>query len=179
MDTPIIGIGQFDSSQNRPWKKRLRISNFYSSGWRPEHHIDRDQKAKITRRSGEIFPRAVRLEDRRAVRHARLAVPTILELAPVFDRRDARLDLLFERRDRLLHRPQRIERRRRHYVIHSIVEGFDPELRLFERKIAVLRSFGDFAVGQPPQVAVLVADYRPEALEAGTPERGIVHEQEI
>src|ERR1039457_4174995 len=34
MDTPMIGIGQFDSSQNRPWKKRRRIYNFYSSGWR-------------------------------------------------------------------------------------------------------------------------------------------------
>ena len=57
------------------------------------HHIDRDQEAQIARRRGEILPRADRLEDRRAVRHGRLAAPAVLELSPVLDRRDARPSL--------------------------------------------------------------------------------------
>ncbi len=105
--------------------------------------------------------------------------PLILVLAAVFDRCHAHLHLLFERRDRLLHRAQRIERRRRHHVIHPIVEVLDPEPRLIERKIAVLRIFRDLGVGQPPQGAVLVAHDRPEALEAGAAERRILREQEI
>ena len=91
------------------------------------HHVDRDQQTQIARRRREIFPRAGRLEDRRAVRHGRFALPAGLELAPVLDRGHARLHLLFERRDRLLHRAHRIERRRRHHVIHPVVERFDRE----------------------------------------------------
>ncbi len=89
------------------------------------HHVHRDQQAQIARRRREIFPRAGGLEDRRAVRHGRLALPAGLELSPVFDRRHARLHLLFERRDRLLHRAHGIERRRRHHVIHPVVEVLD------------------------------------------------------
>ena len=146
---------------------------------KPAHHVDRDQQTKIARRRREILPGAGRLEDRRAVRHVGVAAPAVLELPPVFDGGDARLHLLFERRDRLLHRAQRIERLGRHHLIHSIVKILDTELRLFERKIAVLRIFRDFRVGQPPQRAVLLAHDRPEVLEAGAAERGIVREQEI
>ena len=145
----------------------------------PAHHIDRDQQTQIARRRREILPRADGLEDRRAVRHARFAFAAVLELAAVLDRRHARLHLLFERGDRLLHRAQRIERRRRHHIVHRVVEVLDAKLGLLEREIAVLRVLRDFLVGQPPQRAVLVAHDRPEALEARAAERGILGEQEI
>ena len=73
----------------------------------------------------------------------------------------------------------RIERLGRHHVIHAIVEILDGHLRLFGRKIAVLRILGDLGIAQPPQRAVLVAHDRPEMLEAGAAERWLVHEQEI
>src|SRR6516225_8658473 len=47
-----------------------------------EYHVDRDQQAQVARRRREVFPRAARLEDRRAIRHARFATLTVLELAP-------------------------------------------------------------------------------------------------
>src|SRR5262249_32643913 len=58
----------------------------------------------VARRRREVFPRAARLEDRRASRHGRFATPTVLELAPVLHRGHPHLHLLFERRDRLLPR---------------------------------------------------------------------------
>ena len=67
----------------------------------------------------------------------------------------------------------------RHHVIHAVVKVLDAELRLLEREVAILRVFRDFGIGQPPQSAVLLAHDRPETLEAGAAERGIVHEQEI
>src|SRR5262249_45955914 len=60
-----------------------------------------------------------------------------------------------------------------------IVKVFGAELRLFERKIAVLRIFRDLLVAQPSQGTVLLAHDRPEALEARAPEGGIVDKQEI
>ena len=101
------------------------------------NNVDRDQQTKIACRSREILPRAGRREDRGPVRHGDLAVRALV-LAPVFDRGDAGVHLLFERRDRFCHRPQWIERRGRHRLIHPIVKIFDPELRLFGRKIAVV-----------------------------------------
>src|SRR5207249_2744953 len=46
--------------------------------------------------------------------------------------------LLFERRDRLLHRARRIEWGGRHHIVHTVVEVLDAELRLSERTIRVL-----------------------------------------
>ena len=42
-----------------------------------------------------------------------------------------------------------------------------------------MRGFRDFGIAQPPQDAVLLAHDRPEALEPGAAERGVVRKQEI
>ena len=106
-------------------------------------------------------------------------MPLFWNLRPFSIDVNARLHLLFERRDRFLHRAHRVERRRRHHVIHPIVERLDPEAPLFGRVIRVLRILRDLGNVQPPQAAVLVAHDRPEALEAGAAERGILREQEV
>ena len=110
------------------------------------HHIDRDQQAKIASRSKLILPRTAGLKDRWAVRHPDLAMPAVLELRPfstavtrsfTCSSSDAIASSIARRGSQPLGR---------HHVIHAIIEILDPELRLLERKIAVLRIFGDFAV---------------------------------
>src|SRR5205085_2345722 len=51
--------------------------------------------------------------------------------------------------------------------------------RLIEGKIAILRISRDLVVAEAPQVAVLLAHDRPEVLEPGAAESGILREQEI
>ena len=53
-----------------------------------------------------------------------------------FDRGNARLHLFFERGDGVFHCARRIERCRRHDVIHAVVKLPLAELRLFEREVA-------------------------------------------
>src|SRR5262249_35502388 len=134
---------------------------------------------EIARRRREILPRAAGLEDRGAVRHAGIALRAGLPLAAVLDRGHARLHLLLERGDRLLHRAHGIERLRRDHVIHAIVEVLDAELALLERVIAVLAILDDLVVAQPAHAAAVLQHDRPEALEARTAERRIGREQEI
>ena len=143
------------------------------------YHVNRDQQPQIPRRRRKILPWPGRLEDCCTVRHGHFAVPAVLIFSPVFDGRHAHFYLLFERRDRLLHCMQRIEWCGRHHVVHSVIEGFDAELGLFERKVAVLRIFRDFVVAQAPQDAVFSEHYGPEALESRAAERGVMRKQEI
>ncbi len=59
------------------------------------------------------------------------------------------------------------------------VEGFDTKLRRFEGEITVFGIFRNFSIGQAPQGAIALAHDRPEFLEAGASERGILHIQEV
>src|SRR5262249_49697650 len=108
----------------------------------------------------------------------RFATLAVLEFSPVLDRGHAHFRLLFERRDRLLYRPRRIERGGRHHVVHAVVEVLDSELRLIEREIGVLWILRDLAVAQPPHRAVRDYD-RAEALESRAAECAVLRKQEV
>ena len=115
-----------------------------------------------------------------AVRHRDFRAAAGLVLAPVLDRGHARLDLLLERGDHLLQAPARIERRRRHHVVHAVVEVLDRRAstdRARNRRTADPWRSPRWSGGAGRRSCR--ATIGPEALEARAAERGVLREQEV
>ena len=179
-DASTLSSSAFTSATLLSLRHRIALGPPRDAIREAAHHVHRDQQAQIARRRREILPRAGRLEDRRAVRHARVAAPAVLELAPVLDRGHARLHLLFERRDRLRHRAQRIERRRRHHVVHAIVEVFDRRACVWSsEKSPYCGCFAISALVSRRKAPFLSRTIGRKRLKPGLAERGILREQEI
>ncbi len=109
-------------------------------------HVDRDEQTQVPRRRREVLPVARRLEDLAAVGHVRGRLTAREEPPPILDGRDARLDLFFERLNRLEERLHRIERRGGQQVVDLVVKAFDAAVVLVRG-----REVGQLRVVQPPE----------------------------